>query len=66
MANGDPDELAAGWLIAYAIDRHDAKTGRCVVIAGPHSATDDRLQRLSPRQEDTSLDGVIDLLRTQQ
>lgn len=26
--NGDPDEVATGWLIAYAIDRHDAKTGR--------------------------------------
>lgn len=64
--NGDPDEVATGWLIAYAIDRHDAKTGRCVVIAGPwNSATDDRLQRQSPRQDDTTLDGLIDWLRTQ-
>ena len=64
--NGDPDEFATGWLSAYAIDRHDAKTGRCVVIAGPwNSATDDRLQRQSPREDDTTLDGLIDWLRTQ-
>ncbi|GFG83264.1 hypothetical protein MPRG_65400 [Mycobacterium paragordonae] len=60
------DEPDYGWLIAYAIDCHDAKTGRCVVIAGPwDSATDDRLQCASPPEDDTSLDGLIDWLRTQ-
>src|SRR5437588_4913967 len=39
-----PDAPPNGWLIAYAIDRNDTKTGRCVVLAGPwNTATDERL-----------------------
>ncbi|WP_396917949.1 helix-turn-helix transcriptional regulator [Mycolicibacterium sp.] len=61
-----PDAAPNGWLIAYAIDGDNRKTGRCVVLAGPwNKATEERLFPQRPTEAESSLDDVINWLRDQ-